>query len=995
VLATLLTAERLRGPPFRSNICQSNVRYLSPAAPDRSRPTSDGLAFERMDLCVLGPLEVKSDSGKVVELGGRNQRAVFAVLLINRRTLVTRDRIIDAVWGEDLPSDPVNTVQHYVSRLRRVLKPAAAEPDGHLIQRLDDAYRLDVPADWVDADRFSDSLNAATQARRRGKAGEVDRLLALALATWRGEPFEDLTYFDFLQTEIRRLNEQRLEAFEELFDARLATGQHQDSLVEIADLARRNPLRERFWHQLMLALYRSGRQGEALRAYQEARNYLGRELGIEPSLHLADLEGQILVGDPDLQLPSTSTRLSSPRPPHRMPAPLTSFIGRREALQQLSRLLNQPRLVTIMGTNGIGKTRLAIEAARDATQKFDDGISFVSLETLSEPDAVAPAIAAAVGLPENPDRELIDTLVDYLAESRMLLLLDGCEQVAATCAELVARIQASGAPITILATSQVALAVEGETRLDLPPMRADTPSADATALFVERARQVRLDYDPPDHDRVTIGKICRTLDGNPLAIELAAARTDVLSIEQIETELADGFGLAAQTPLPGSIRHRTLGTAIEWSLRLLTDRERHSLDALSTFSRDFDIAAAQAIAFPTQSMPEVTTILTALAAKSFLRVERPPEQNPRFSIPHAVQGLCSQQLRNRDRGYSDQLSARHASWYAALAEGSDIELRGPDHRRWLRAVQADESNLRAAMTWALERNDAGLLDRLVGHLARYWDWTGRIADATAWIDLALNLGPGNDSVDRGWVLTWAAYFTAESGDLTRGERFARDAIAIADKQHQTDQQAAARGNLGIIYRYGGRLPEAVRRGQEALEIASAAGDDWFHAWAATALATTHLRTSETRAARGLGKTSLEIFRRLGDQGGEAWSLNILAIVALTDDDLASAGDLARNALLYAHPLGAHHTLIWTLEVLAQIAHRSQAPSDAAQLLSAADSLRRSTPSARPANLDGAAAEIVAQLRSELTTEEFATAWQEGGTLNLEDILSPKGGCEVN
>ncbi|VAV91514.1 hypothetical protein MNBD_ACTINO02-2686, partial [hydrothermal vent metagenome] len=265
-----------------------------------------------MNIRMLGPLEVISDAGATLGLGGRNQRAVFAMLLINRGTLVARDRIIEAVWGENLPADPANTLQHYVSRLRSILGPVAGTGASRLIERVDGGYRLTVPAAWVDADRFHLALGDATTARRRGSVGEAETLLTGGLDEWRGEPFEDLTYCEFLQEDIRRLAENRLDAYEELFDARLALGRHRESVEELAGLANRHYLRERFWQQLMLALYRSGRQAEALRAYQEARRRLGQELGIDPGPELNMLEERILLADPDLQLVETSTPLSNP-----------------------------------------------------------------------------------------------------------------------------------------------------------------------------------------------------------------------------------------------------------------------------------------------------------------------------------------------------------------------------------------------------------------------------------------------------------------------------------------------------------------------------------------------------------------------------------------------------------------------------------------------------------------------------------------------------------
>ncbi len=941
-----------------------------------------------MNIRMLGPLEVISDAGEALGLGGRNQRAVFAMLLINRGTLVARDRIIEAVWGENLPADPANTLQHYVSRLRSILGPVAGTGASRLIERVDGGYRLTVPAAWVDADRFHLALGDATTARRRGSVGEAETLLTGGLDEWRGEPFEDLTYCEFLQEDIRRLAETRLDAYEELFDARLALGRHRESVEELAGLANRHYLRERFWQQLMLALYRSGRQAEALRAYQEARRRLGRELGIDPGPELNMLEERILLADPDLQLVETSTPLSKPPRPHNLPAFMTSFVGRRAAIDEVATLLDRRRLVTIMGTSGVGKTRLAIEVASRMVDQFPDGVRFVSLDAVTEPGMIEATVAAAVGLPEDPNRDLIDTLSDHLADTNTLLILDGCEHVAAPCARLVAAVQSRGTTLRVLVTSQVALGVEGETRFTLSPMTTDeATTSDAVALFVDRARQIVPDYDPQDVEREHILNIGRNLDGSPLGIELAAVRLDVLSVEQIEHDLADGLDLATQLPVTDSRRHRTLGEAIEWSVHLLGDVERGAFETLTVFADGFDRDAAAAVAFPSWGTQETTDILLALTAKSILRVERSKsDPTPRYTMPPALRSFGRKNVLMRSPQGNHEISARHARWYGELATQSDFELRGPHYQRWLRVIDANQANLGNAMVFARDTHDFELLNRIVGRLARYWDWRGQYAKATSWISQALSDSGASESDDHARVLVWAAYFTAVTGDIGEAETIAHKAIVVADRHHYTEHQSSARGVLSIILRQTEHLDEALAPGQEAVVIARRAGDDWFHAWASTVLAVAHLGTGNTTQAHDLGTTSLETFRRLSDQGGEAWSLNILAAVALRTGNLTSAKGYAHDALLYAHLLGVNATIIEALETLAEIARVQGHVVDATRLMSAASALHHPTVATLTVTSNPSRA-VIEQLRSQIPADQFADAWEAGQQIDLEAVLN--------
>ena len=490
------------------------------------------------------------------------QRALLGYLLLRANEVVAQDRLVDALWGESPPASAVTALHGYVSRLRRVLGAGRLEtrPPG---------YVLRVAPDELDLHRFRELL-------AQDRHGE-------ALALWRGPALADLAFEDFAQSEIARLEELRLSALEGRFEHELADGRHAELVGELAAAVRAHPLRERLAGQLMLALYRSGRQAEALEAYRDARATLVEELGLEPGEELSELQRRILVHDPGLDLMRDRRRTE-------LPASLTSFVGRRRELEQVRALVVRPgvRLLTLTGAGGTGKTRLALEVARAVAGEFADGARFVPLAAVAEPELMPDAIAQALGLHQSRGQSIEDALKAFLAERELLLVLDNLEHLL-EATPLATELLAAAPGLTILATSRTHLNLYGETEYAVPPLSA---REEAVALFADRAAAVRPDFAVTD----VVAEICARLDGLPLAIELAAARIRTLTPAEILARLERRLELLAGGPRDVPARQRTLRDTLLWSYDLLAPVEQRLFARLAVFAGGWSVAAADGCA---------------------------------------------------------------------------------------------------------------------------------------------------------------------------------------------------------------------------------------------------------------------------------------------------------------------------------------------------------------------------------------------------------------
>ncbi|WP_406281130.1 BTAD domain-containing putative transcriptional regulator [Embleya sp. NBC_00896] len=792
-----------------------------------------------MHISVLGPLDVRDDDGRSVTIGGARLRALLIRLALDPGKPVSADRLIAAVWGEEPPSGAANALQSLISRLRRQL-PAELDsgPAG---------YVLRIRPDDVDAHEFG---TLAVRGRRllgeRDAAGAAETL-GRALALWRGPALADAADAPFAAGPAARLAEQRLGATEDRVQAQLTLGRSQGLAAELEQLTREHPLRERLYGLLIRALHEEGRRADALTLYQELRERLADELGIDPS---PDLEAAYLAvlrgGEPNRAAPVAppADPPSAPdRPtPGNLPARLTTFVGREHEVARIGRLLDESRLVTVVGPGGAGKTRLSTEAgARMAARGtgVDGGIWFVELAPVLDPLDVPRAVLGALGRREvglldtyvpGTGRDIVDRIAEALAGRPGVLILDNCEHLVASAAALAARLLAETPALRILTTSREPLGIDGEMLcplgpLALPPVGAgsdDGMTYASVRLFADRARAVRPGL-VIDADTIgAVGEICRRLDGQPLAIELAAARTRSLTPAQIADRLDDRFRLltgGSRTALP---RHQTLRAVVEWSWDLLEDRERAALRRLSVFAGGTTLEAAEAV-LPGDDFDaaDVLDLLAGLVDKSLVDVVGTTET--RYRLLETIQAYAGEKL--ADAGETDATAARHAAWFTGYTEAADKRLRGPGQIEAIRLVGVEHDNLAVVLRYAVDHGDASTAVRLVAALSWYWSMRGHHGEAHTWGKEGLAVrGPAPEE-----TLATALAFHALHA-FSAGERW--DALrAYARARIVTRRlEPAAALELSVI----SDMLAAVVRGDHpalgrALVAADAIGDPWTQA----------------------------------------------------------------------------------------------------------------------------------------------------------------------
>jgi len=582
---------------------------------------------------VLGPLEVQNSEGPI-PLGGRKQRTLLALLLLNANELVPTTRLIEELWVERPPATALNTLQQHLSQLRKRLgvDRLLTEPGG---------YRLLVDERELDLARFMHLLAEGKRELASGRPQRASTYLRKALSLWRGPALAELRNEPFIESEANRLDELRLEALEERIAADLALGRHGELCSELQALVTDNPLREGLRARLMLALYRSGRQAEALETYAELRDLLNEQFGLEPGPDLRAQQRAILNHDAVLAPPAAARA--------RLPLPAGRFIGRRSELAEAEELLQGgARLVTVTGPPGVGKTRFALELANDLAAEYADGVDFVSFTHVHDVSGICAAIAATLRLDARGEQPLLDQIAACLRERELLIVLNDFAH-GRDGGALLEALLASAPRLRLLVTSRepLRLAVEHEYRLD--PL----PETEAMMLLAERAQEVKPDFQLTLENDAAVAEICRRLDNLPLALELAATCLRAFSPEAVLARLDDSLSLLTTREhefrvTPG---HRTLREALGRSYDGLTDPEQRVLREVSAFREGFDEADAW------DACGATSEVLDALVAKSLL-MRTGENGTQRFRLLEVVRAYARERLRQDEQAQLGREPAR-------------------------------------------------------------------------------------------------------------------------------------------------------------------------------------------------------------------------------------------------------------------------------------------------------------------------------------------------
>jgi predicted ATPase/DNA-binding SARP family transcriptional activator len=835
-----------------------------------------------MEFGVLGPLILRHGD-RDTTIGSGQQRRLLAALLVSAGALVSTDRLTAVLWGDEPPASAVPSLHTYVSRLRGLLHANGEE----VLLTRPPGYLLSIDAAQTDAGRFEELLAAA----RALAADEPRAALARfddALALWRGPAYAEFADAEFARAEAARLEELRLAATEERFDAELALGRHADLVGAIEAYADEHPLRERPRAQLMRALYRCGRQAEALAAFRAFRRRLDEDLGVEPSAALRDLETAILRQDAHLDWTpaapvATHAVPSPPRTHGRLPGATSSLVGRERDVAAVAAALARCRLLTLTGMGGVGKTRLAVQSARTVADRYPDGAWFCELAPVTDGVDVCHAMATAVGATQQPGWSIEQSMLAFLATRRLLLVVDNCEHVLDDAARLAEAIVRDCPQVTVLATSRTALGVPGESvrptaPLPVPGRGTGGDSSPAVQLFLDRARAVRPDLDLDETNLAHIADVCRGLDGLPLSIELAAARIRSLNPADLAERISDRFGLLTAPRSTMVARHRTLRAVVDWSYALLSPTEQRLLCRLSVFAGGFTLAAAEQVC----AEDGLVDLLASLVDNSLVAVGSTARQ-VRYSMLETLRAYGSELL--RARGELATLRRAHAEHYAAFAEQAARGQRGPDESRWTSALDADFDNLRAAHRWAVELGDADLALRLSDGL--YYYVLGQFRDeVVSWGETALEL-PDAEAHER-----YSAVCGAVGEGLTlRGELHRARALAERALTGVTDPDDRRRipvlKVLTAVALYEGRLDDCLDGAAEQLRLARQYDDAWQVAQALLYRGLARTYAGDPAGGLALADENLAAATALGNPSQTAWALyNQAEALSLSDPEAA-------------------------------------------------------------------------------------------------------------
>ena len=906
-----------------------------------------------MEFHILGPIEAVAD-GRAVALGPPKQRAVL-VELLRARGAVARDRLIASLWRDEPPKSAVGSLQVYIHGLRRALGEGRIETVGV-------AYRLRLDeTDRVDADEFSRLVDRARTALAYDRSADAVNDVVAALELWRGAALADVAELGELSTFAGELEERRIEALELRNDAWLDLGRHDLVLDEIDRLVGAEPYRERLRAQQILALYRDGRQADALAAYRATRDAWDEELGIEPTPALRELELAVLRHDDVLAGPSNDRR-SERRP---LPEPPTPLVGRRLEIASVAALLRaQTRLVTLVGAGGTGKTRVALAVAAELELEFTEGAVFVDLSPIDDAQLLVPTIAAALDVPA-------DGVAEHLSTRNVLLVLDNFEQIVDAADDVGALL--NGAPrLRVLATSRTPLRLAAEHEYPVQPLPVPRPGAaaaeiarnEAVQLFVTRAHAAGMELAAGED----IAALCRRLDGLPLALELAAARTKLLGPSEILERIERDVSLLASSARDVPRRQATLAATIQWSLDLLSEHERRAFGRLGVFSGGFTVDSASHVGVELDS-------LASLVDKSLLQ-----RRDGRFAMLETVRPFAIELL-------DDDIRRMHAEWLTALAERVESQLIGDaDTVALLDELESELDNIRTALAWTIDAHETELALRLISAARPVWEIRGGLREGATWLDRVLDAAGDEHPKLRAKVHGFAGVAAFRRGALDDADRHWRTMLALFEELG--DREGIARGlsDVGTAAAARGDWEESRELLEQAADVFRELGERKRLAVVLGNLGHVAGHVGDYENGIALTVEALELEREVGDKQRQTISLNNLGSFAAEAGDHEEARRWLCECSELALEIGYREVIAYALVTHAKIALAETDPVEAARVAAAADLVFADIGSEMPGFEGERFSELKDGLRSELGDEEYERIRAEVEGAPVEDAL---------
>ncbi|WP_338930819.1 BTAD domain-containing putative transcriptional regulator [Streptomyces netropsis] len=844
----------------------------------------------RLRVTLLGAFQLSRGDTALPVPGARLQALVVRLALAGGHA-VEQSGLIDAIWAEHPPAGPAHALQALVSRLRRSLGPAGE------VAQFAGGYRLAVDAADVDALRFERLAAEGRDHLRADDPHAAAAVLGEAVALWGDRPRAEPTVVAAVAPAVAtRLAHTSIEAVADLADAELALGRADAAAARLAALLAEHPVHERAAALLMDALAAQGRQADALALYERVRERLADVLGADPGAALSERHLRLLRAErpaPD----AAQVRQSN------LPAPLTSFIGRDDDLARIDALLASGRLVTVLGPGGAGKTRLAVEAARRHRHEYRDGVWLIDLASVTEPAKVGAALLTTIGLRGSalfeasaklrvdPVGEL-DVLADQLDGRESLLVVDNCEHLIDAVAHLIAALLARCAALRVLTTSREPLAVDGEALVPLGPLTLPAPHEEveqarrtaSVRLFAERAAAVRPGFDVDEHNLGEVLRVVRSLDGMPLALELAAARLRTLSLTGLAAGLSDRFRLLTTGSRTAFPRHRTLRAVIAWSWDLLGADARAVAERISVLPGGITPASATAVcagtAVPAADVPE---LLADLVDRSLLQLA---SDTGRYRMLETIREYGLERL--TEQGTLTGARDLAARYFAGLVARHDPLLRGPEQLDALHVLHAEYDNTLAALRHLCDTDDAAGAIALAVDLIWYWQMLGRHPDAAYWLGEAVALPAERPSVQRDiaeglLALNTVATRGAAGNDWIKERR--EELRALAGRLLSHPELPVPCGVLTAVWVASlaeTEVPPTV------LQQLADGPDVWPAGMARLVRAQFAENDGRFDRVRSDVRAALECFARAGDRWGLAKALPLHALVRQYDGDLDGA-----------------------------------------------------------------------------------------------------------
>ncbi|MBS1253930.1 MAG: putative HTH-type transcriptional regulator [Anaerolineales bacterium] len=970
---------------------------------------------------LLGNFRVVYDEELVTGVHTERLRSLLAYLVLHREAPQPRHHLAMRFWPDSTEAQARTNLRNLLYQMRNALPEAGdfVHADTQTVQWQPGAtFRLDV----------ADFENAVARAERANNQTTMRASLEKAMDLYGGDLLPSC-YDEWIAPERERLRQAFIEASDRLVRLLEDQRDYRTAIRYGRRQLQHDPLREATYRHLIRLYTVSGDRAEAVHVYETCVATLERELGVGPSPATREAYEQLLRTD------------VAARPTHNLPSPPTPLIGRAAEVDTVQQLLCQDdvRLVTLVGPAGVGKTRLGLQVAAGLMDEFEDGVFFVPLTPVSDPDLAPSAIAQTLGLREMANRPLVENLKEFLRDRHLLLLLDNFEQVI-SAASLVADLLAACPKLKVLVTSREVLRLHAEHQFTVPPLAAPEPGSlprtetdavpvvsqyPAVQLFLHRVQAVNPDFTISEQNARAVAEICARLDGLPLAIELAAARIKLLSPQTMLTRLEDRFELLAGEMRDWPARHQTLREAIAWSYDLLGEDTKAIFRRLAVFVRGCTLEAAEAVCNAAGDLESnVLDGASSLMDKSLVRRETRADRDPRFLMLETIREYGLERL--AASGEATPVRNAHAEYYLALAEEAELELRGAQQSIRLNQLAAEHDNLRAALRWAIDDGAAETALRLAGALGRFWYVRGHLSEGRRWLEEALAHHSSAPAPVRAKALRSAGrlaffqcdYATARAlleasleiqrrledepaiamllnnlgmvayvqGDYATAHSLYDESLAI---ERQLDEEwgiGATLRNLGMVAQSQGDHVTAHARCAESLDIFRKLSDRWRIADSLSFLGAVARYQGDYTRARELYEESLDIFRELEHKRGIAMSLYRLGDVARVQGENTVARILFDGGLTRFRELGDPIAIAYLLEGFGHLAAAGGRPARAVRLFTAAEGTRQVagaplSPVDRPEYQRSLTA-----ARTRLDEDAFAAAWGEGRAMTLEQAI---------